>query len=149
MPPTWWKSTMTWRRSMTSMNSSSACAATCKIISSLEQAKSHVRLRRPRPPHHHVAFFRLTESGQFLLRYQHTISVGVDPVARIDRHASDLHAHIALAHTFFIASLRMRSQRPHTDVTGVDFIRIADATIDNDAGPAIVLRQQAQLADDQ
>ncbi|EEF23164.1 conserved hypothetical protein [Ricinus communis] len=138
-----------------SMNSSGACAITCRNTS-LDQAPSRMATAppcgffTPLPSH----FYRSLRgppaaSGQFLLRDQHAVGVGIHPIAGIDRHAGDVHAHIALAHAFFAALLRMRGQRAHADVTGIDFVGVADAAIDNDAGPAVVLRQQPQLTTDQ
>ena len=52
-------------------------------------------------------------------------------------HAADLHAHVALAGARLVALARMRGQCAHADLADIDFLAVADAAIDDDAGPAI------------
>ncbi len=87
-------------------------------------------------------------SCQLFVRDENTVFIGINPIAGPYRDATNRHFDLDIADAFLHALLWMQCQCTYADVARIDFCRIANATVDDDAGPAIFLRKQAEIAAD-
>src|SRR5690606_31245115 len=88
-------------------------------------------------------------SKQGLRAHDHAVLVGVDVVAGLEGDAAEAYRYVDLADVALDRLPGMGAQREHAEVHLADRLRVTDAAIDDDAGPAVLDRQLGELVADQ
>jgi len=88
-------------------------------------------------------------SAQSLAADQHAILIGIKVFTRIEGDAAEGDGDVAVAGALLDAFLRVGVEGADADFHAIDVDRIADAAVDDDAFPAVLVSQDGELVADQ
>ncbi len=80
---------------------------------------------------------------------QHAILIGIDEFARVEGDSAEGYGLAAVSNSLFNGLLWVCIQRTNTNVDTIDISRVANATVDDDALPAVLAGENCQLVADQ